>query len=88
VRCAEKASSIIPTRQGPTSPAGFSVGNDLKVEVAKLAWLLSHLVLYASIYMLLRLAISLAVMQSRSDAERDLVRFSPSATKSWSCAGR
>jgi hypothetical protein len=49
-----------------------SVGNDLKLEVAKLARLLSRLVLYASIYMLLRLAISLAVLHTSSDAERDL----------------
>jgi len=50
----------------------MSVGNDLKLEVASLARLLSGLVLYASIYMLLRLAISLAVLRSSSDAERDL----------------
>ena len=42
------------------------------LEVAKPARLLSRLVLYASIYMLLRLAISLAVLRSSSDAERDL----------------
>ncbi len=57
-------------RPGITSTA--SVGNDLKLEVAALARLLSGLVLYASIYMLLRLAISLAVLRSSSDAERDL----------------
>jgi len=34
--------------------------------------LLSRLVLYASIYMLLRLAISLAVLHTSSDAQRDL----------------
>ncbi len=50
----------------------MSVGNDLKLEVAALARLLCGLVLYASIYMLLRLAISLAVLRSSSDAERDL----------------
>ena len=50
----------------------MSVGNDLKLEVAVLARLLCGLVLYASIYMLLRLAISLAVLRSSSDAERDL----------------
>ena len=49
-----------------------SVGNDLKLEVAALARLLSRLVLYASIYMLLRLAINLAVLRSTPDAERDL----------------
>ena len=50
----------------------MSVGNDLKLEVAALARLLSGLVLYASIYMLLRLAISLAVLRTSSNAERDL----------------
>ena len=50
----------------------MSVGNDLKLEVAALARLLCGLVLYASIYMLLRLAISLAVLRSSSDAEPDL----------------
>ena len=50
----------------------MSVGNDLKLEVAALAQLLCGLVLYASIYMLLRLAISLGVLRSSSDAERDL----------------
>jgi hypothetical protein len=51
------------------------VGNDRKLEVAKLAGLLSRIVLYASIYMLymlLRLAISLAVLHASSDAKRDL----------------
>ena len=36
----------------------MSVGNDLELEVAALARLVSRLVLYASIYVLLRLAIS------------------------------
>jgi hypothetical protein len=49
-----------------------SIGDDRKLEVAKLARLLSRLVLYASIYVLLRLAISLAVLHTSSDAERDL----------------
>jgi hypothetical protein len=48
------------------------VGNDLRLEVAALARLFCGLVLYASIYVLLRLAISLAVLRSSSDAERDL----------------
>jgi len=49
-----------------------SVGNDPELEVAKLARLLSRLVLYASIYLALRLAISVAVLHTSSDAERDL----------------
>jgi len=43
-----------------------------KLEVAALAQLVCGLVLYASIYTLLRLAINLAVLRSSSDAERDL----------------
>ncbi len=50
----------------------MSVGNDRKLEVAKLARLLSRLVLYASIYTLLRLAISLAALSTSTNAERDL----------------
>ena len=50
----------------------MSVGNHLRLEVAALVRLLSRLVLYASIYMLLRLAISLAVLRSSSDVVRDL----------------
>jgi hypothetical protein len=59
-------------RSGPDLTCIASVGNDLKLEVTKLARLLSRLVLYASIYMLLRLAVSLAVLRTTSDAERDL----------------
>jgi len=55
-----------------TITSAVSVGNHLRLEVAALARLLSGLVLYASIYMLLRLAISLAVLHTSSDAERDL----------------
>ena len=43
-----------------------------KLEVAALAQPVCGLVLYASIYTLLRLAINLAVLRSSSDAERDL----------------
>ena len=49
-----------------------SVGNKPKLEVAELARLPSGLVLYASIYMLVRLAISLSILRSSSNAERDL----------------
>ena len=63
---------MLDEHSGPASPSTVSVGNDLKLEVAALARLLCGLVLYASIYMLLRLAISLAVLRSSSDAERDL----------------
>jgi hypothetical protein len=65
-------------RVGPSDHDGHqitdtnSVGNGLKLEVVKPAQLLSRLVLYASIYVLVRLAISLAVLRSTSDAERDL----------------
>lgn len=48
------------------------VGNDLRLDVGKLTRLLSRLVFFASIYMLLRLAINLAVLRANSDAERDL----------------
>ncbi len=50
----------------------MSVGNDPKLAVGSLARLLSRLVLYASIFVLVRLAISLAVLRTSSDAERDL----------------
>ena len=49
-----------------------SVGNDSKLELAWLARLLSCLVLHASIYMVVRLAINLAVLRRSSNAERDL----------------
>src|SRR5438445_448775 len=55
-----------------TITSAVSVGNHLRLEVAALVRLLSRLVLYASIYMLLRLAISLAVLRSSSDVVRDL----------------
>ena len=51
-----------------TITSAVSVGNHLWLEVAALARLLSGLVLYASIYMLLRLAISLAVLHASTDA--------------------
>src|SRR6266581_9550433 len=72
VSCAEIASSMARGAKRPGITSMVSVGNDLKLEVAALARLLSRLVLYASIYMLLRLAISLTVLRTSSDAERDL----------------
>src|SRR5437667_3039642 len=63
---------MLDEHSGPASPSTVSVGNDLKLEVSALARLLCGLVLYASIYMLLRRAINLAVLRSSSDAERDL----------------
>ncbi len=65
----------------------MSVGNDLKFEVAGLAQLLSGVVLYASIYMSLRLAISLASFEA-ARTPGATSRFSPSATKSPCCVGR
>ena len=56
----------------PNLTRTVSVGNDRKLEVAKPVRLRSRLVLYASIYMLLRLAISLTVLHASSDAQRDL----------------
>src|SRR5207245_2531726 len=47
---------MLDEHSGPASPSTVSVGNDLKLEVAALARLLCGLVLYASNYMLLRLA--------------------------------
>jgi len=75
------------TNIAPGITSRVSVGNDLKLEVAALARLLSRLVLYASIYMLLRLAINLAVLRSSPDAERDL-EILALRTKSPFCAGR
>ncbi len=72
VRCEEIPGVDARRAQRPGITSTVSVGNDLKLEVAALARLLCGLVLYASIYMLLRLAISLAVLRSSSDAERDL----------------
>ena len=48
------------------------LGNDPKLEVPNLTRLLCRLVLYASIYVLVRLATSLTVLRTSSDAERDL----------------
>ena len=78
-----RRNSVVDARRArrPGITSTVSVGNDLKLEVAALARLLCGLVLYASIYTLLRLAINLAVLRSSSDAERDL-EILPSATKS------
>ncbi len=69
-----RRNSVVDARRArrPGITSTVSVGNDLKLEVAALARLLCGLVLYASIYTLLRLAINLAVLRSSSDAERDL----------------
>jgi len=48
------------------------VGDDFELEVAWTPQLGSGLVLHASIYVLLRLAISLATLATSSDSERDL----------------
>lgn len=49
-----------------------SPGDHLKLEVHKTARLLSGLVLFASIYVLVRLAISLGTLRGSTNAERDL----------------
>jgi hypothetical protein len=59
LRCTEIESSMSRRAQRPENTRTVSVGNDLKLELSKPARLLSHLVLYASIYVLLRLAFSL-----------------------------
>jgi putative transposase len=48
------------------------LGNDLRLEVGKLTRLLSRLVLFASIYMVLRLLINMTVLRTSSDVDRDL----------------
>jgi hypothetical protein len=48
------------------------VGDDLELEPTRLLSLLSGLSLYASIYVLVRLAISLFILATNSDSERDL----------------
>jgi hypothetical protein len=48
------------------------VGDDLELEPTRLLSLLSGLSLCASIYVLVRLAISLFILATNSDSERDL----------------
>ena len=83
-----RRNSVVDARRAYLSNVrAASVGNNLMLEVAKPAGLLSRLVLYASIYMLLRLAISLAVLRS-SLTPSATSRFSPSATRSPFCVVR
>jgi hypothetical protein len=47
-------------------------GDDPKLEALETAQLLSRLVVFASVYVLVRLAINLATLHTSSNAERDL----------------
>ena len=48
LRCAEIASSMSRRAYRPENTRTFSVGNDLKLELSKPAWLLSRLVLHVN----------------------------------------
>ena len=80
---------VSPSREWPAEVTCTTwVGNDVKLEVARLARLISRLVLYASIYLLLRLAISLTVLRTSSDTSRDLEILALRHEVACFCAGR
>jgi putative transposase len=56
----------------PNFTGTSSVGNQPQLEVARLGQITSGLVLFASLYMLVQLAISLSILRTSSDANRNL----------------